>query len=84
MQFFGGIHASGRIIHDSHALRTEQMPNVVKPTRAVKPNAVSLGAPDKFRGRGFAENIDWESLLNGMRQGIASSRRRVAPALLLC
>ena len=45
MQFFGGIRASGRIIHDSHALRTEQMPSVVKPTRSVKPNAVSLGAP---------------------------------------
>ncbi len=61
------------------------MPSVVKPTRAVKPNAVSLGAPrDKFRGRRFAENIDWESLLNVVRQGIASSRRRVAPALLLC
>ncbi len=59
-------------------------------SRAVKPAAResqmrSPSAPrDKFRGRRFAENIDWESLLNVVRQGIASRRRRVAPALLLC
>jgi len=45
---------------------------------------VSLGAGDKFRGGRFVESIDWESRLSEVRQGIASRRRRVAPALLLC
>jgi hypothetical protein len=45
---------------------------------------LSLGVARQFRGRGLGENIDPESLLIEVRQGIASSRRRVAPALLLC
>ena len=84
MQFFGVIRASGRIIHESHALRTEQMPRVVKPIRGETQMQSPAVFCDKFRGGRFAENIDGESLPSVVRQGIAGSRRRVAPALLLC
>ena len=85
MQFFGGIRASGRIIHESHALRMEQMPRVVTPHQRGEAQMRSPSVPrDKIRGRRFAENIDWGSLLSVVRQGIAVRRRRVAPALLLC
>ena len=39
---------------------------------------------DKFWAADLLENIAWESLLKDVRQGIASRRRHVAPALLLC
>jgi hypothetical protein len=76
-QLFGGICGSGQIIQ-GHAKRTEQI------CRSVTPQSGLLGAGGKFCGVRFVENIDWESLLSVVRQGIASRRRRVAPALLLC
>jgi len=38
----------------------------------------------EFAATDSTENGTWESLLRDMRQGIASRRRHVAPALLLC
>jgi hypothetical protein len=41
-------------------------------------------AATNFAAADLLENIAWESPLKDMRQGIASRRRHVAPAVSLC
>jgi hypothetical protein len=69
-----------RIAHNAHA--SEGGTNVM--VGELAKHSFRSEQAGEFATTDSTENGTWESLLRDMRQGIASRRRHVAPALLLC